>query len=235
MTLKYQTDNLDGLSADVQALYSKGDDGTYTLKVDGVVPQSKFQEANQRAVDAADEAARRRRTIERVTGTLGVENAGDIDSALEALKAAKGGKSDEAHQAVIDQMKAHAAAREAELAGQITAMRADGAKSQFKAALMSAGFGDKVADMVAASNMGRVTFDDEGKMRIMTPEGRPLAGSGADGFATIGDLSTQLAADLPELLTDKGKGGGSKPPASNTTGKPGNDRVSAIIGDLPER
>jgi hypothetical protein len=236
MALKYQTDTLDGLPEAVHDFYEKGENG-YTLKVEGAVPKSQFDEINQKAVDNATEAQRRRKTVERVLSKLGLENADGLDDAIEGLlnKSKTPAKDDSAQQAIVDQIKAKYESEIAARDSQLAAIRTEGAKSQFKAALMSSGFGEKVAEMVAASNMGRLSFDDDGKMRIMTPEGRPLAGSGADGFATLSDLSTQLAADLPELLTDKGKGGGSKPPASNTQGKPTNDRIASIIGDLPER
>lgn len=225
MTLKYQVENLDGLPEAVHDFYQKGDNG-YTLQVEGVVPQSRFDEVNQKAVDNATEAQRRRKTVERVLGKLGLDDANGLDDALDGLlsKSKGGGKDDAAQQAIIDQIKAQAQAREAELTGQLNSIRTEGAKSQFKAALMAEGFGEKVADMIAASNMARVQFDDAGKMRIMQTNGNPLAGSGADGFATIGDLSKELAAAMPELLTDKGKGGGGKPPASG----PGNGGAQTV-------
>jgi hypothetical protein len=216
MTLKYQTESLEGLPEAVHSFYEQGENG-YTLKVEGVVPETKFKDANQRAVDAAEEARRRRATVERVTGKLGLESADGLDEALEALlsKSKAPAKDDKDQQAVLEQIKAQYEGKLTDAQKQLEAIRTDGAKSQFTSALMAAGFGEKVASMIAQSNMARVQFDEAGKMRIMQENGNPLAGSGADGFATLGDLTTELAAAMPELLTDQGKGGGGKPPASN--------------------
>jgi len=218
MTLKYQVENLEGIDEAAQAFYKEQDGGGYVLQVEGAVPESRFNEVNQKAVDNATEAQRRRKTVERVLGKLGLEDAGGLDDRLDEIlsKAKTSAKDDAAQQAIIEQFKAKAEQEKSALQQQIDAMRAESTGSQFKAALMSQGFGEKVADMIAKSNMSRVQFDDAGKMRIMQDNGNPLAGSGADGFATLGDLSKELAAAMPELLTDQGKGGGGKPPASGT-------------------
>lgn len=223
MTLKYQVESLEGLDESLQSLYEEGDSG-YTLKVEGVVPKSQFDEINQKAVDNATEAQRRRKTLERVTGKLGLENADGLDDALEELLTkSKAPKKDDAdQQAIIEQIKQSAETEKRQLQEQLETMRKDTAQAQFRSELLAAGFGDKVADMVAQSNLNRVQFDEAGNMRIMQSNGNPLAGSGADGFATLGDLSKELAAAMPELLTDKGKGGGGKAPASggnNSTAK----------------
>jgi hypothetical protein len=221
MTLKYQVESLEGIDETARGLYAEAGDGKgYVLQVEGVVSQSKFNEVNQRAVDAAEEARRRRATVERVTGKLGLETADGLDEALEALlsKSKAPAKPDPDQEAVVQQIKAQAEADKKALTDQLTGIRTDAAKSQFTAALMASGFGEKVADMIANSNMNRVQFDETGKMRIMQANGSPLAGSGADGFATVGDLASELAAAMPELLTDQGKGGGGKPPASGSQG-----------------
>lgn len=219
MSLKYQAESLEGLPEAVHQFYEQGDNG-YTLKVEGVVPEAKYAEANQKAVDNATEAQRRRKTVERVIGKLGLEDANGLDDALDELlsKSKASSKDEGAQKAVIEQIKAAAEQEKTGLQKQIDAMRMESAKSQFKAALMSEGFGDKVADMVAGSNANRIHFDDAGKIRVLQANGNPLAGSGSDGFATLEDLTKELAAALPELLADTGKGGGGKPPASGTKG-----------------
>jgi len=235
MTLKYQVESLEGLDESVQSFYEEGDNG-YTLKVDGVVPKSQFDEVNQKAVDNATEAQRRRKTLERVTGKLGLENADGLDDALEELltKSKPPKKDDTDQQAIIDQIKQSAEAEKSELQKQLEAMRADTAKAQLRSELLGAGFGDKVADMVAQSNLNRVQFDENGNMRIMQDNGNPLAGSGADGFATLGDLSKELAAAMPELLTDTGKGGPGKPPASGGNGSAGKSVTRSQFDEMSQ-
>lgn len=44
MTIKAILDSIDGLEPAIASLYTKGDDGKYTLAVDGMVPKSKLEE-----------------------------------------------------------------------------------------------------------------------------------------------------------------------------------------------
>lgn len=222
MTLKFTLDTLEGVDEALHGLYSEADGGGFVLSVDGAVSKAKFDEVNQRAVTATDEAQRRRKTVERVTSKLGLETADGLDAALEDLLSKKGGKSNAEQEEIIRQIKTAAAAEAAELRGKLQRVQLGGAQSQFKAALMGAGFGDKVSDMLAVAHMNRLKLDDDGNLRIMQKDGAtPLAGGGAGGFAEFSDLAKELAKDLPELITDTGKGGGGKPPASggSTTAK----------------
>lgn len=212
MALQYQVETLEGIDEAAQSLYKETDNG-YVLDVQGVVPESKFQEVNQKAIDNATEAARRRKTVERITGKLGLESADGLDEALEALVSGKGKKSED-QEAIVAQIKADYETKLQEANGRYESVLMNGAVSEAKAALQEAGFPAKVAEMLAKTNKDRLSFADDGKIRIMADNGNPLAGSGSDGYATFGDLANELAAAMPELLTDKGKGGGGKPPAS---------------------
>lgn len=217
MELEFQLDSTDGLDDAIKPLYAEKD-GKFTLNVKGAVPQSKFDEVNQRAVDATDEARRRRGTVDRVVKKLGLENADGLDGALDDViaksKQSGGKRTDEQHEQIIQALKDQHATEVNGLNDTIKGMKMDGAKSKFNAALVDVGFPTKAAEMIATTNMTRVKLDDDGNVRIMTEKNTPLAGSGGDGFATMADLATELAAALPEFLTDGGKGGGGKPPAS---------------------
>lgn len=227
MTLKYTLETLDGLDEGVQGLY-KETDGGFVLDVAGVVPQSKFEEVNQKALDNATEAQRRRRAQERVLEKLGVENADGLDDAIDVLLSKKPGKPDADHEAVIAQIKQASEAQIAELQGKLAQTQLSGVKADLVKDLVSAGYSPKVADMIAGANASRLQLDETGKTRIMQPNGNPLAGSGSDGFATTADLANELAAAMPELLTDTGKGGGGKPPASSG----GSAAPNGKFGDL---
>ena len=217
MALKYQTESLEGLPEAVHDFYEQGENG-YTLKVEGVVPKSKFDEVNQRAVDAATEAKRRRGTVERVMGELGIDDAAGLDDAIKALKA-KGGKPTEDQQAVIDQLKAQYEGKLTEAQNRLSGVVQQGARSELKAALAAAKFHPEIVDDIAQTAMGRVQVDEGGNLRIMQANNSgPLAGSGPDGFATFADLANELAAAKPSFLVDAGKGGGGKPPASGNGG-----------------
>jgi len=218
MTLKYQTESLDELPEAVHEFYEEGENG-YTLKVEGVVPKSKFDEVNQRAVDAATEAKRRRGTVERVMGELGIDDASSLDDAIKALKA-KGGKATEDQQAVIDQLKQQYEGKLNETQQKLSQVVQNGARSELKAALAAAKFHPEIVDDIAQTAMGRVQVDESGNLRIMQANNSgPLAGSGPDGFATFADLANELAAAKPSFLVDAGKGGGGKPPASSASAK----------------
>ena len=217
MALKYQVENLEGINEAAQAFYKEQDGGGYVLEVEGVVGADKFNEVNQRAIDASTEAKRRRGTVERVLGKLGLDNADGLDDALDALKAGGKGKSSEEQEAIIAQIKSDAQKQLDEANQKYTGVLMQGAIAETKAALQEAGFPAKVAEMLAKTSTDRLKLDDGDKVRIMGDNGNPLAGSGGDGYATYGDLAKELAAAMPELLADKGKGGGGKPPASNAT------------------
>lgn len=224
MAINYTTESLEGIPEALHEHYTKGESG-YTLNVAGVVPESKYQEASQKAVDNATEASRRRKTVERITGKLGLENADGLDEVLDSLIAGKG-KASPDQQAIIDQMKAASTKEREGLMSQITALKMGGAKEALKSAILSANFHPEIADDITQTAMSRVSLDEEGNLRIMGTNGSPLAGSGADGFATFADLAKELAAAKPSFLVDKGKGGGGKLPASGGSGGSGGDNWS---------
>lgn len=230
--LKYQVDTLDRVDEAHKPFYKEAQGGGFVLQVEGAVAQSRFDELNQKAVDNATEAARRRKTVERITQTLGVDNADGIDTVLADLLAkAKGGsKSSEQQEQIIAQIKAEAASSVDAANKKLRAFQMEAAKAQFEAQLLGAGFPEKAAGMFAAANMARLSIDDDGKLRVLTESGTPKAGSGADGFATMADLAKELAAAMPEFLVDKGKGGGGKPPASGS-GNPGQKTITRSAFD----
>ena len=237
MALKYEVADLEGIDEAAKALYKEKDGGGFVLDVAGVVPAEQFNEVNQRAVDNATEAARRRKTVERITSALGVDDTNDLDAAIAALKSApkKADKDAQADQeAIIAQIKADHEKQLNEARGEVTKMKLTAAQATLTAEMQTAGFPAKVAEMIAVSGMARVSLDEGGQARVMSAEGNPMAGSGADGFATIGDLAKEFAAAMPELLTDKGKGGGGKAPSGGTgaAGQP-NSQFGALAAKIP--
>jgi hypothetical protein len=62
--------------------------------------------------------------------------------------------------------------------------------------------------------MGRLKFTEDGTAQVMTSDGKPMIGSGADHGATLADLAKELAASKPYAVRDAGKGGGGKPAGS---------------------
>lgn len=216
MAIEYQVETLEGIDEAVAGLYVEKD-GKYMLDVQGVVPKAQYDEINQKAVDNATEAQRRRKTVERVLGKLGLEDASGLDDALDGLLSGKGKKSEDQEQ-IIAQIKAQAAKDVEAARSELQDVLIGGGVSQLQAALLSEGFPAKVAEMLAKTNKERLTVDENRNLRIMGENNKPLAGSGADGYANMTDLAKEFAAAMPELLTDKGKGGGGKPPASGGAG-----------------
>ncbi len=221
MTLKYTVESLEGIDEAAQAFYQEQEGGGYVLQVEGAVPKNQFEEVNQKAVDNATEAQRRRKTLERVTGKLGLENADGLDDALENLlsKAQNPPKKDDKdQQAIIDQINSKAEEQVKAAQEKLTGYAKRSAEAEVKAAIAQAGFHPEAVDMVALQAMGRVQIDtDKGEWYIQKQDGSgPLAGSGPSGSATVNDLASELAAAMPSFLKDDGKGGGGKPPASGS-------------------
>jgi hypothetical protein len=212
--LKYQIDSLEGVDDAIKPLYAEAESGGFALRVEGVVPKSKFDAVNQKAVDSADESARRRRTVERVVSKLGLEDASGLDDALDALISGKGkGSADQ--EKVVAALRQEYEAKITDNRKTIEGLRLGNARSDASAAVAKAGFHSQVVDMVTQSAMDRVQIDESGNVRILRADkSGPLAGSGPDGFATFADLASELAAAMPDFLKDAGKGGGGKPPAS---------------------
>lgn len=236
MALKFTVTELDGMDEATQALYKPTDNG-FQLDVEGAVSEGALTAANQKAVDNATEAQRRRKTTQRVLDKLSLEDASGLDDALDALIAGKG-KPTADQEAVIEQLKAAHASEIGKRDGVISSMKMAGTESQLAASMVEQGFPAKAAKMFAAANMGRVQLDDDGELRVLSDKGAPLAGSGPEGFATVGDLAKELAAAMPEFLVDKGKGGGGKSPASGGSSSAPNGKFGGLakvtgFSDLP--
>ena len=141
----------------------------------------------------------------------------EIDAKIAELtdKAKGSGKGADDAQAKLDAM---AADYEGKLTGandRISKMMQRGASSDLKAELAKAGFIAESIDDIASSAMGRLQFHEDGSAKIMTSDGKPMIGSGADHGATLADLAKELAASKPYAVRDGGKGGGGKPPTAN--------------------
>jgi len=138
----------------------------------------------------------------------------------ELTEKAKGtGKGADDAQAKLDAMKADYEGKLSEAQTRISKMHQRGASSDLKAELAKAGFIAEAIDDVANSSMMRIQFHEDGSAKIMTSDGKPMIGSGADHGATLADLAKELAASKPYAVRDAGKGGGGKP-AGSTGGKP---------------
>jgi len=204
--LKSTLKTLEGVDDAIKPFYKEAGDG-FTLQVSGMVAQSDMDTLKQGLVDAKEAFTELKSKNAAVTEKLVRK-----EKALERAEA--GNKGDDGHEAIIAQLKADHQTELDASKGIVSDLRMENLTSTFQAELAEAGFHPQVIADIAAGAQSRVTLDAEGKQRILNAQGNPLAGSGGDGYATLGDLAKELAAAKPNFLVDAGKGGGGKPPAS---------------------
>lgn len=156
----------------------------------------------------------------------------EIAAKIAALEtaAAKGGKGGEEAQAKLDQMSQQFNGEMAALKTQLQSERAEKATERLKAELSKAGVVPEGLDMLATFAGQRIKFNDDGTVKVVTADGKPMIGSGADHGATLGDLAKELATAMPYLVRDAGVGGGGKPPGSSG-GKPGQATIKRAAFD----
>lgn len=143
----------------------------------------------------------------------------ELDAKLADLeKKAQGtGKAAEDAQAKIDQIKAEYEDKLAGANSRIEKMMKANASASLKAELAKAGFIPEAIDDIAATALGRLEFGDDGTPKVLTADGKPMIGNGADHGATLSDLAKELADAKPYAVRDGGKGGGGKQPNSGGT------------------
>ncbi len=140
-------------------------------------------------------------------------------------KASKGGRVGEDAQAKLDAMKAEHEAKVAEMNGRFSKVLQATAMAELKAEMAKVGFIPEALDDIALTAMGRIQFNDDGSRRIVTADGKPMLGTGADHGATLADLAKEMAMTKSYAVKDSGVGGGGKPPGSNG-GKPDGKTVT---------
>lgn len=125
------------------------------------------------------------------------------------------GKGAEEAQAKLDALKQDYEGKISERDQRITKMMQANAAASLKAELAKAGFIPEAIDDIAATAMGRLQFNDDGSPKVLTSDGKPMIGSGADHGATLADLAKELAQSKTYAVRDSGKGGSGKQPGSN--------------------
>lgn len=151
---------------------------------------------------------------------------------LEAA-AAKVGKGGEEAQAKLDQLKSDYEAKLADAQNRLTNLMRKNANAELRAELAKAGVIPEGLDMLSTFAASRIAFNDDGSPKIMTADGKPMIGSGADHGATLADLAKELAKASPFLVKDAGAGGGGKPPGSG--GTPQKIMTTADFNALPAK
>lgn len=161
-------------------------------------------------------ALQRERENARAWAKLG-EKPEDVQAKLAELQEkAKGtGKGAEDAQAKLDALKQEYEGQIGERDQRINKMMQANAQSSLKAELAKAGFIPEAIDDIAATAMGRLEFNEDGTPKVLTSDGKPMIGSGADHGATLADLAKELAEAKAYAVRDGSKGGSGKPPGSN--------------------
>ena len=176
-----------------------------------------------KALTAQTEAIDRRKALD------AWKKLGDTPEAVQAKLAAG------ADPEIVKQLQAKLTETETTYKARLTGVLQKQALSELKAELSKAGVVPEGLDLLAAFAAPRIVFDDDGGMRVMSPDGQsPMIGKGANGGATIADLAATLAGAIPRLVADKGNGGGGKPPGSNG-GTPGKTMPAAQFEALSGR
>lgn len=206
MALAYQIETLEGLDEGVAALYVEKD-GKHVLDVEGV--------ESAESVAGLKTALQKER--ENAASWKKYGTPADIDAQIAALteKAKGSGKGADDAQAKLDALDSEYKAQIAERDARLQSMMKARTDADLKAELAKVGVVPEGLDMMAQFASTRVQFNDDGTPKVLTKDGKPMIGSGADHGATLSDLAKELAESMPYLVKDSGNAGGGKQPGSN--------------------
>ena len=160
----------------------------------------------------------------------------DVQAQIDALteKANGNGKGADDAQTKLDAMSLDYEGKLTARDERITKMMTRGASSDLKAELAKAGFVAEAIDDIASSAMNRLQFNEDGSPKVMTFDGKPMIGNGADHGATLADLAKELAEAKPYAVRSNMLPGGGKPPGPNG-GKPNTPTMNRTQFNALER
>ena len=200
--MEIELSDVSGVPDAIKSLVAEKD-GKHVLNLAQLAPAAEVDAYKGKALTAQQEAIDRRKALDAWKAL------GQTPDEVQA-KLAKG-----ADPAIIEQMRTEKAQLEQTFKQRLTGLVTDRAVADLKAELSKAGVVPGGLDLLATFAARQITVDDDGAIRIMSADGKPMIGQGANGGATLADLAKAIAATVPELLADKGTGGGGKPPGSN--------------------
>lgn len=222
MAIAYVLDSVEGLSDELKAEYTEKD-GKFYLNLDGTsehfVPRGDFQKIN-------NESAQRRQALAGWK-KLGYETP---EAALEAIQAQKTAleKAGDGN-AILKQKQTEwdneKASLTAELNAARTSERSAVVEERLTGALAKGGATAEGLELLPERFGNRIKFETVGGKRvvkIMMADGEtPMAGSAADGSATLDDLVAEAKKKFASLFKAEGGGGGGKPPTEGGGGRSG--------------
>lgn len=205
--MKIELADVSGLPDAIKTLVAD-EGGKAVLDLTQLAPIAEVEKFKGKALTASEEAIERRKLLK------AWESLGETPDAVRE-KLGKG-----ADPEIVKQLQAQLEATRSESSQRIAAILRERAVSDFKAELAKAGVVPDGLDLLAGYAASRITHDDDGQLRIIGDDGKPMIGKGANGGATLADLAATIAKSYPRLVADDGKGGSGKPPGSNG-GTPG--------------
>lgn len=219
MAIAYVLDSVDGLSDELKAEYTEKD-GKFFLNLDGTgehfVPRADYKKVN-------DESAARRQALSGWK-KLGYDSPEAALEAFEANKAAvaKAGEGNAILQQKQKEWDTERDSLTAELNAARSSERSAVVEERLTGALAKGGATAEGLELLPERFGNRIKFETVGGKRvvkIMMADGEtPMAGTGADGFATLDDLVSEAKKKFASLFKGDGGGGGGKPPTEGSGG-----------------
>lgn len=222
MPLAFTVDNLETVPEALRSEYSEKD-GKYVLNVEGLEDTAGLKSALQK------ERGTRGALEKQVKSWQGLgKTPEEIQEMLAAADEAERKKAEAAgdHTKILKQHQDKWEKEKADLIAERDASRASerGAVvgERVQGALAKSGATEEGIELLPERLANRIKFETvDGKrvLKIMQADGEtPMAGSGADGVATIDDLVKEAVAKYPSLFKGTGGGGSGKQPDRNAGG-----------------
>lgn len=220
--LKLTLDTLEGIDDAIKPLYVEKD-GKFSLAVEGIEDTSGLKTALQKERRDRAELEKKVKRWEGL-GKSDEEIAQLLKDAEEAER--KKAEADGDHAKILKQHQEKWAKTEADLKAELSVARASerGAivGERIMGALGKEGATEEGLDLIPDRLVSRIHFDTkDGKrvLKIMQADGEtPMAGTGAEGVATIDDLVNEAKQKWPSLFKGTGTSGSGTPPNNNGGG-----------------
>jgi len=224
--LQAKIDRLEDVAEALREFYTKQDDDTFALDLDGAEDVTGLKTA----------LVKERKSVKDLNAELsGFKKLGEtpdeIQATIDAAETAddKGTKVTESREYILlqqklDQTLAQNETLEAEVKSGRTASQRVIRKSALQQALVEAKATSTGMKLLTNELAGRIQVeigeDGSSSVTVTQSDGEtPMVGSGADGSATVADLVKSVGMkEYPELFQGDGKGGSGKPPSSGGSG-----------------
>lgn len=222
MALKLVVPSTEGLSAEVAALYSKQDDGTFRLGVDDVPDVTNLQKALKSEREMRETAQREAKRLEKQFEGLDVEELRGLAKQLEGSEEAKLFKEGKLDQVVAKRMER----REAEIAKIVKKAEEEKAAAVARSKRQDQRIADGIArdaaikagihqhavdDFVLAVRYEGWTLNDDDELVLLDKDGSPVLGKDGKTRLTIQETAESKRDTRPHWFPASASGSGAKP------------------------